>query len=93
MKRRFARTDQNHGQIVKALREVGCSVQSLAAVGSGCPDLLIARNGKLWLMEVKNPKMPPSRRGLTLDEKVWHMRWNSPVHVVNSADEALEVVK
>ena len=38
--RRAARTDENHTAIVQALLDAGCSVQSLAAVGCGCPDLL-----------------------------------------------------
>lgn len=92
MKRRFARTDLNHAEIVAALRRAGCSVQSLAAVGNGVPDLLVARNGRLWLMEVKNPKMPPSKQGLTEDETRWHIHWNAPVHIVKWPSEALEVV-
>lgn len=35
------RVDANHSQIVKALRQCGVSVLSLAPVGHGCPDLLI----------------------------------------------------
>ena len=41
--RRAARIDDNQIAIVKALRKAGCSVLSLAAVGNGCPDLLVFR--------------------------------------------------
>src|SRR5580700_7594734 len=46
------RIDANHVEIVKALRQAGASVQSLAGVGKGCPDLLVARAGQMWLIEV-----------------------------------------
>ena len=44
--RRAARTDSNHEEIVKALRAVGATVQSLAGVGHGVPDLLVGYQGK-----------------------------------------------
>lgn len=86
-----ARIDANHGEIVKALRQAGCSVQSLAQLGKGVPDLLVARNGKMWLMEVKDGSKPPSQRIRTNDEKEWMLHWNAPVYLVNSVDEALIV--
>lgn len=91
--RKYARLDANHGAIVTALRQCGCTVQSLAAIGSGCPDLLVARNGQMWVLEVKDGNKPPSARQLTEDEKLWHLRWNAPVHVVNSPLEAIKVIQ
>ena len=38
---RAARVDQNHVEIVKALRDHGAFVVSLATVGKGVPDLLV----------------------------------------------------
>lgn len=87
-----ARVDRNHQEIVKALREVGCSVQSLAAVGKGVPDLLAARCGTNFLLEVKDGDKPPSGRKLTDDEQQWHHKWKGPVHVVNNVEEALKAV-
>lgn len=89
--RRAARTDRNHTEIVDALRKAGCSVQSLAAVGKGCPDLLVARNGQLWLMEVKDGSKPPSARELTWDQILWHQAWNCPVYTVLSIEDALAI--
>ena len=54
--RRAARTDSNHLELVKAFRTLGCSVLSLAAMGKGVPDLLVAFHGITWLVEVKMPK-------------------------------------
>lgn len=39
--RRAGRIDANQAEIVKALRAIGCSVQSLAGVGNGCADLVV----------------------------------------------------
>lgn len=92
MIRRASRIDGNHNSIVKALRQAGCSVQSLAAIGSGCPDLLVARNGVNRIMEVKDGSKPPSQKKLTPDEIEWHSRWKARVHVVENVDQALAVM-
>ena len=54
--RRAARTDTNHQEMVEAFRSLGCSVLSLAPLGQGVPDLLVAIKGVTWLVEVKMPK-------------------------------------
>lgn len=59
------RIDANQPDIVKALRKMGAFVQSLAAVGDGCPDLLVGFRGKTYLIEVKDGDKPPSKRALT----------------------------
>lgn len=84
---RAARVDANQTQVVSALRAAGCSVQSLARIGAGCPDILCAKDGQMWLMEIKSGK------GKTNDlQKRWHIEWNAPVHVVYDAEQALKVV-
>lgn len=90
--RRAARVDDNHKEITDALRDIGATVQSLAALGQGVPDLLVARQGGLWLMEVKDGKKPPSKRKLTPDEEAWIAAWAAPVHIVESIEQALAVV-
>ncbi len=88
-----AKVDDNQAEIVKALREAGCSVQSLAAIGKGCPDILACnrRNG-LFLIEIKDGAKSASRRQLTDDQVLWHQAWVGPVYVVTSAAEALALV-
>jgi len=86
------RVDRNQAEIVDALRRVGCSVQSLAAVGSGCPDLLVGRGGVNYLFEVKDEDKAPSARVLTRDQREWHACWNGWAFVVGTAAEALEIV-
>ena len=89
--RRAARTDDNHSEIVSALRGCGCLVQSLAAVGKGVPDLLVQRNDVLYLLEVKDGNKPPSRRLLTPEqEKFLAAGWR--FQVVSHPFEALHAV-
>jgi len=85
---RAARTDANQTSIVQALRKAGCTVQSLATIGKGCPDLLVADNdGTHWVMEVKGPKGK-----LTADQVLWIEHWRGVVHIVRTADDALQLV-
>jgi hypothetical protein len=89
--RRAAKVDSNHVEIVKALRKVGAFVQSLAGVGNGCPDLLVAYQGRFILLEVKDGTKPPSQRRLTPDQVRWIsvLDTRAPVYVVKSVDEAI----
>lgn len=91
--RKYGRTDRNQGEICEALRKVGASVQILAAVGGGVPDLLVGFRRGTYLLEVKDGKRPPSERELTPDQIAWHLEWNGgPCVVVNSVDEALVAI-
>ena len=91
--RRAAKTDANHAEIVDALRRAGCSVLSLAAVGHGCPDLLIGRQGKMLLVECKDGAKSPSRRDLTDDQIEFLTHWRGTAVVVCSVQEALEMMQ
>ena len=86
------RLDRNHKEIVEGLRNCGCSVQSLAAIGGGCPDILVARNGRMWLFELKDGKKIPSKRKLTEQQVEWKVRWHAAVHTVESLERALWLV-
>lgn len=84
-----ARVDVNHAEVVQALQAIGCSVQSLAATGKGCPDLLVGYRASNVLLEVKT-----SRGTLTDQQRMWAMAWRgAPVYVVRSSDEAVAVVR
>jgi Holliday junction resolvase len=90
---RAARIDANHEQVVSALRAAGASVQSLAGVGKGVPDLLVGFQGKTLLMEVKDGRKTPSERRLTEDQVRWHGAWNGgPLAVVDGVDAALRML-
>ncbi len=91
--RRAANVDGNHTRIVEALRKAGCTVQSLAQLGDGCPDLLVGVARRTFLLEVKDPAKPPSARMLNELQQRWHRLWRGlPVSVVHTPEEALEAV-
>lgn len=91
--RRAARVDGNQRQIVEALRRAGATVQSLAAVGVGVPDLLVGLRRQSFLLEVKDPAQDPCKQRLTPAQVVWHRTWNGlPVAIVRTPEEALRAV-
>ena len=91
--RRAARIDANQEQVVSALRAAGATVQSLAGVGKGVPDLLVGFQGKTLLMEVKDGRKTPSERRLTEDQVRWHGAWRGgPLAVVDGVDAALRML-
>ena len=91
--RRAARVDRNQPEIVEALRNAGAKVYSLAAVGGGIPDLVVAYQRQTYLLEVKDGTKPPSERELTPDQVRFHVEWNGgPCLVVNSVSEALAAI-
>lgn len=90
--RRAAKVDANQSEIVQALRQAGCSVLDLSAVGKGCPDLLVTTPvwpHELRLLEVKDGSKPPSHRKLTADQETFHAQWRGPIHVVTCVESAL----
>jgi hypothetical protein len=96
--RRAARTDANHSAIVQAFRDLGCSVLSLAAVGKGCPDLLIARPTKfsssaMALIEVKDGSKKPSAQKLTEDQEKFHAHWKGRIFLCRSIVEVPGIVE
>jgi len=90
--RRAANTDNNHAETVKYLRSLSMSVQPLASVGSGVPDLLVGFRGVNVLIEMKDGEKVPSKRVLTADQEQWHAKWAGQVHVANDKEAAARVV-
>ena len=91
--RTSARTDANQDEIVKALRSIGALVISLAAIGKGCPDILVSWKGVLVLMEIKDGSKPPSQRKLTPMEVDFFDKWSgSPIFVVESVNDAVSIL-
>lgn len=86
--RRNARVDRNHQEIVTAFRKLGASVLSLANLGRGVPDLLVAWCGVTMLVEVKTPK------GKENDlQKEWAESWQGQIFIVRDVEGALTVVR
>lgn len=91
---RAARVDANQAEIVGGLQACGMLVQSLAKMGQGVPDLLVHWPARktLAILEVKNPKRPPSKQRLTANQRTWHaLGW--PVVVVKTLEEAIQAMR
>ena len=69
---RAARTDRNQKEIVSLFRDLGCNVAITSSVGDGFPDIVVQRSGTTYLVEIKDPEQPPSRRRLTKSQQVFH---------------------
>jgi hypothetical protein len=82
--RRAGRVDLTQPAIVKALRDIGASVQVLSAVGGGCPDLAAGHRGRTYFLECKTGE------GGKLNEaqKKWHAKWAGHVAIVRTPEEA-----
>jgi hypothetical protein len=90
--RRAAKVDANHSLIVGALISCGATVQSLAVIGKGCPDILIGWKGSNYLVEIKDGSKPPSKRELNPDQCKWHANWRGHVMVIESVEQALAML-
>jgi hypothetical protein len=91
--RRAARVDANQEQIVSAMRACGATVR-VVTQGDGLPDLLVGYRGYTILMEVKDGRKPPSARKLTEEEEKFFENWTGGMlAIVNSVEEALELLK
>ena len=90
--RRAAKVDGNQGVIASCFIDAGCSFQSLAEVGRGCPDAVVGVAGWNVLVEIKDPAQPACKRRFTPDQKRWHSAWRGRAHVVETVDQALLLV-
>lgn len=90
--RRAAKIDANQPEIVQAFRRAGCSVAITSAVGDGFPDLVVGINGLNVLVEIKDGAKPPSARRLTPDQVDFHGNWRGQVIVVETVDQAIDLV-
>lgn len=90
--RNRARLDANQNKIVEQLRSIGVTVQSLASIGKGCPDLLLGFKGKNYLVELKDGEKTESKKRLTPDEKQWIEKWRGQVNKCENIDEILKLI-
>jgi Holliday junction resolvase len=85
----YARIDTNHKEIVKALREAGATVVSLAAMKHGCPDILVGYGNVTMLMEIKKDE----KAKFTPDQLDFIAKWKGgPVCRVDSVESALRAL-
>ncbi len=64
------RVDLDQKAVIRRLKEMGFSVLDLSVVGQGCPDLLVGKDKKNFLLEIK------SENGtLTPAQVKFHKNW------------------
>jgi Holliday junction resolvase len=85
----YARIDTNHKEIVKALRDAGASVISMASLKHGTPDILVGYAGETILMEIKRD----AKAKFTSDQLEFLGKWKGgAVSRVDSVDAALRAL-
>ena len=90
--RRAARRDASEDQIVSAMLACGAYVTKINDAGRF--DLLCWYRGHTLLLEVKDGRKPPSAQKLTPAEEKFHKEWpGDNLHIVNSVDSALAILK
>ena len=82
------KVDKNQTEIVKVLKQLGCSVLSLADKGHGVPDLLVGFRGRNYLVEVKGEKGK-----LTPDQEIFFETWRGQTMVFRCVEEVIEFFK
>ena len=90
--RQAARTDENQNEIVKQLRDHGCSVQT------GMDDLLVGYKGRNYWIEIKDPSKTKKKNGdykagaiKNSQQKLLH-EWRGNYSVCCSFEEILEEI-
>ena len=94
MPRYAKRTDDNHSAVVEELRSVlhDGTVLDASGAGNGFPDLVIGWKGRNYLVELKDPGKPPSRRKLTTAQVGLHQNWQGQIAVCHSAAEIMATI-
>jgi hypothetical protein len=96
MSRRKHGLDRNHREIEDCLRAWGCSVQSLAGMGDGVPDLLVGRKvdgqPRNFVLEVKSDAKKDAAKQLRTNQRTWALSWRGQVATVRTVREALLAV-
>jgi Holliday junction resolvase len=83
------RVDANHSEIVRTLKELGCSVFDSSRMAGGFPDLVIGINKVTCLVEIKSSdkaKYTPAQEAFMLNWK------GSTVARIDSVDAAIRLV-
>jgi hypothetical protein len=84
------RVDANQAEIVKVFKDLGCSVFNTSRVGGGFPDILVGKNHKTVLVEIKSS----DKASTTTAQDLFMMTWKgSTVVRINDIDGAIRLVK
>jgi Holliday junction resolvase len=84
------RVDSNQKEIVKVFKDLGCSVFDTSRIGQGFPDLVIGKNQKTVLVEIKSS----DKAVYTSAQNLFMMNWKgSTVVRISDIDGVIRLVK
>ena len=84
------RVDANHSLIVKTLRDLGCSVFDTSRIAGGFPDLVVGKNSKTALVEIKSGE----KTKFTAAQQAFMLNWQgSTVARIHDIEGAISLVK
>lgn len=84
----YDKKDNNHDEIVDALKKAGAKVASLTSIKYGCPDILIGWKGRMIFAEIKSKKGKLSPAQIRFFEE-----WGDSVTILRSIDDAMMLLK
>jgi hypothetical protein len=79
--------DENHVEIVNALKQIGCSVYDASRVGGGFPDLVVGYRRCSYLLELKSEHGKLNKKQIAFRDS-----WNGNFAVVRTPMEAIAAV-
>ena len=76
-----AKRDANEPTIIDYFRWHGYSVEQIS--GKGVPDLLLGKDGKNYIVEVKG-----EGKNLNQNQKEWHANWLGQIAICRTTEDA-----
>jgi len=87
---RNARVDKNQPEIVKAFRDLGWSVLIISQL-KNCADIIVSKNGKTIVVEIKDGEKPISAQKLTTGELKFKELWQGEYKIINCIDDVIAI--
>ena len=87
---RAAKKDDNHHEVEKAFKDLGYITQDLSQLKNAC-DLLAVKGKRIFVVEIKDGKKPPSARKLTEGEEKFALKWGAHWALITSVNDVIEL--
>jgi Holliday junction resolvase len=88
MSKVYSKVDKNQPEIVKKLREYGCSVSHLHELKNMC-DIVVGYKGKNYLFEIKSDY----KSKLTTGEEKFFSTWTGQVDIIYCYEDAIKIIE
>jgi hypothetical protein len=90
---RRRKVDVNQPELVDQIRQIpGVTVRHTHMVGNGFVDIIVGFQKNNFLLEIKDPSQPPSKRKLTPDEQKFFKEWTGQAAIVHNLDDVLKII-